>query len=111
MSEGARLQPHEAIYRSWREERIRVDLALAPQGWEPVQTSFAPRAFTITDTFQTNDRWSPSQPSVPMSDTSDRWEAWAAAVDLLPAFRAVVSLLLGAAIVLLLVLAYQAETR
>jgi hypothetical protein len=99
------------VYRSWREDRIRVDLALAPQGWEPVQTSRAPKALTITGALQAKDWRPPSQPSVPRSNASDHWDAWATAVDPLLAIRAVVSLLLGAAIVLLLVLAYQADMR
>ena len=110
MSEAARVQTHEGMYRSWREDRIRVDLALAPQGWEPVQTSRAPKALSITDSFQAEWR-PPSRPSVPMRRASDHREAWTTAVDLQLAFRAVVSLLLGATIVLLLVLAYLADTR
>jgi hypothetical protein len=99
------------MYLSWREDRIRVDLALAPQGWEPVQASWAPKAPTITDAFPAKDWRPPFQPSVPRSSASDHWRAWAAEVDLRVAINAVASLLLAAFIVLLLVLAYQADVR
>lgn len=105
------MQTHEGTYRSWLEDRIRVDLALAPQGWEPVQMSWAPKARPTTDAFQATD-WRPTtQPSMVMSNASHHMESKATAVNLQGAFHAVVSLLLGAAIVLLLVLAYQADTR
>lgn len=111
MSEGARVQTHEVLSRSWPEERMRVALALAPQGWEPVQTSRAPKASTIPDTFRTNDWRPPSQPSVRTSSAWDHWRAWAHELDLRLALNAVASLLAGAALVLVLVLASLGDTR
>lgn len=111
MSEGARVQTHEATSRSRAEDRMRVALALAPQGWEPVQTSRAPKATTISDTFRTNAWRPPSQPAVPTSSAWDHWRAWAHEADLRLALNAVASLLLGATLVLVLVLAYLGDIR
>lgn len=111
MREGARVQTREGMYGSWQQDRIRVDLALAPQGWEPVEMSRAPKALTTSDAFQARGWRPPSQQSVPMSGSSDHREAWATAGDLQLAVSAVVSLLLGAVIVVVLVLAYLADTQ
>jgi hypothetical protein len=109
MSEARVLTP-EGIYRSRLEDRIRMDLALAPQGWEPVQAFLAPEPIIDTDAFQAGDR-PPPQSRVPLRNAWDRIDEWIMSADLRGAFRAVVSLLLGAAIVLLLLLAYQADPR